>query len=282
MRLTRFFGTGALLGALFGSAAFFGIGFASATTADPTIGQTGGSTTCSPATTAANADPSDVVPAGGGVITSFSFQSTSANNGQKLLFLVLKPKGGDSYTVVGKTSLVTLAGTGLETFAADIAVQSGDILGEWLPGKLDNCARTTSGGVVLALFPAADPAIGATLSFPTSYGDQYLNESANLVVPGPCTHNGNNYTGANCVANDLSGAQLFNANFSWTNLSWANLSDANLTNANLTGANLTGADLDGAITFNANFSDVTWSNTTCPDGSNSSTNTPKTCIGHGA
>ena len=25
---------------------------------------------------------------------------------------------------------------------------------------------------------------------------------------------------------------------------------------------------------------VTWSNTTCPDGTKSSTNTPKTCVGH--
>jgi len=102
------------------------------------------------------------------------------------------------------------------------------------------------------------------------------------LVPGPCTHTGNNYSGANCVANDLSGAQLFNANFSWSNLSYANLSGANLINANLTGANLTGADLDGATMFNANVSGVTWSNTICPDGSNSSTNTSDTCIGHGA
>jgi uncharacterized protein YjbI with pentapeptide repeats len=41
----------------------------------------------------------------------------------------------------------------------------------------------------------------------------------------------------------------------------ANLADANFTNDNLTGADLTGANLTG----------VTWSNTTCPDGTNSNT-----------
>jgi hypothetical protein len=133
---------------------------------------------------------------------------------------------------------------------------------------------------------------------------------------GPCPHTGNNYSGQNCSYHNFNGAQLSNANFSGANLSGANLSGANLTNAdlaganlsganltnanlsganltnadsvganltnaNLTGANLTGTNLDGAITFNVNFSKVRWSNTTCPDGSNSSTNTPKTCVGHG-
>jgi hypothetical protein len=84
---------------------------------------------------------------------------------------------------------------------------------------------------------------------------------------------------------DLSNANLNKANLSGANLSFANLSGANLnrvdlTGANLTGANLTGANLNGAITTGATFDQVTWSNTTCPDGTNSSASTPETCVGH--
>jgi len=228
-------------------------------------------------------DPNYVVPSGGGVITSFSFQSTSGNAGQKIDFLVLQPKGGTSYKVVGETGLVTLEGTGLETFPADIAVQGGDILGLWEgAGELNNCVLSGGSDHIIVAVLSADPTVGATVALSYSILTFDLNESASLLPTGPCTHNGNNYTGSDCAVNDLSGAQLFNANFSWSNLSYANLSHANLINANVTGANLTGADLDAAITFNANFSDVTWSDTTCPDGSNSNTNTPNTCIGHGA
>jgi uncharacterized protein YjbI with pentapeptide repeats len=52
---------------------------------------------------------------------------------------------------------------------------------------------------------------------------------------------------------------------------------ANLTNADLSGANLTNADLDGADVTGASFTNVTWSNTTCPDGTNSN-NDGDTCV----
>jgi uncharacterized protein YjbI with pentapeptide repeats len=52
-------------------------------------------------------------------------------------------------------------------------------------------------------------------------------------------------------------------------LSYANLQDANLHGADLTGANLTGADLTGANLHGADLTGVIWSNTTCPDGTNS-------------
>jgi hypothetical protein len=63
---------------------------------------------------------------------------------------------------------------------------------------------------------------------------------------------------------ELSGADLTNAD----------LSDAELQSAQLNGADLSGVDLAGADIFNANLSGamltgVTWSDTTCPDGTNS-------------
>jgi uncharacterized repeat protein (TIGR02543 family) len=110
---------------------------------------------------------------------------------------------------------------------------------------------------------------------------------------------GTNLSGANLSGDDLSGADLSDANLSDANLSDANLSDADLSDANLdpanlSGANLKGANLSGANLFGvnlrganlsganlsnanlsgANLSDadlnkVAWSNTTCPDGTDS-------------
>jgi len=61
------------------------------------------------------------------------------------------------------------------------------------------------------------------------------------------------------------GAYLANEDLSNTDLSNLDLTGANLSGANLTGANLTGANLTGAILTGP----FIWSNTTCPDGSNS-------------
>jgi Pentapeptide repeats (8 copies) len=82
-------------------------------------------------------------------------------------------------------------------------------------------------------------------------------------------------SGANLFGTHLDGANLSDALVSKDVLNNADLTGADLTNTilNLThfgGANLSGANLSGAVgTDPANFSDVTWSNTTCPDGSNS-------------
>jgi hypothetical protein len=52
-----------------------------------------------------------------------------------------------------------------------------------------------------------------------------------------------------------------------------------LAGADLRGANLTNVDLTGSSLAQAKLAGVTWSNTTCPDGSNSDTH-GKTCVGH--
>ena len=74
--------------------------------------------------------------------------------------------------------------------------------------------------------------------------------------------------GANLQGANLNGAQLQN----YAQLEGANMEDANLHGANLTGANLTGANLHGATVTGA-----VWSNTTCPDGTNSD-NDGGTCV----
>ena len=78
---------------------------------------------------------------------------------------------------------------------------------------------------------------------------------------------------SNLTGADLHGADLTYAGVDAT-LTRANLSDANLTNtnfdyANLTQANLTQANLTQATVSGATFAGARWSDTTCPNGSNS-------------
>jgi hypothetical protein len=147
-----------------------------------TVGQTGGHVGC-PSGGAVEADSSYVVPSGGGTITSFSFQSDSSNAGQQVDFLVLRP-GTSGYSVVGKTGLVGLAGTGLETFPANISVQAGDILGFWTGvSVLNNCVGPpSSGGGYFLSNPTPDPNVGDTVVASGNGGNFDLNESATLVT----------------------------------------------------------------------------------------------------
>ena len=90
-------------------------------------------------------------------------------------------------------------------------------------------------------------------------------------------------------------ATLVEASLRHSNFDGADFTRANLTNADLEGAGLEGADLSRAVLQGVNFTDadvqgarfhqatglssVTWSNTTCPDGTNSDAN-GGTCTGH--
>jgi Pentapeptide repeats (9 copies) len=78
-----------------------------------------------------------------------------------------------------------------------------------------------------------------------------------------------NLKGANLKGANLQKANLQGANLNGVNASGANFAGANLEGANLNKANLTDASLDGANTKGANLNKITWSNTICPDGSNS-------------
>jgi hypothetical protein len=124
------------------------------------------------------ADTSYTVPAGGGTVTGFSFQSDVANLGDTLDFLVLRPVGAGQYEVVGGTGLVALAGSGTETFPADIQAQAGDILG-FFQNNIQNCGNSGPGSIVGT--PTSDPPDGATVTLPALASGFDLNESATLV-----------------------------------------------------------------------------------------------------
>lgn len=94
------------------------------------------------------------------------------------------------------------------------------------------------------------------------------------------------FTGANFTDANFTGAQLAvgwslsdydNANFTGANLTGARLPSVHLDGTNFTNANLSGAyfyefGIVGEIISWATFTDVTWANTICPDGTNSDAN----------
>ena len=76
------------------------------------------------------------------------------------------------------------------------------------------------------------------------------------------------------------GADLHRADLRWTIFNAATFVGADLRYARLNGADLSRADLTGANLRHARgLPSVTWSDTTCPDGTNSDAN-GGTCVGH--
>ena len=83
--------------------------------------------------------------------------------------------------------------------------------------------------------------------------------------------------GANLYFANLNNAYLIGAVLGNADLTNASLVNTNLTDGFMTNADLTNVNLSGAILTNVGFNGVTWSNTTCPDGTNSNDN-DNTCI----
>ena len=139
-----------------------------------------------------------------------------------------------------------------------------------------------------------DTNLSGTL-LPSGFGDDYMD----YVVSGGVIGASMSYPWA--VINgylvgplaNLEGANLAGGNFSaGVLLLGTDLTDANLTNAHLIGADAIGTIFAGANFTGANlvemnhanegdYSDVIWSNTICPDGTNSN-NDRKTCVHNGA
>jgi uncharacterized protein YjbI with pentapeptide repeats len=93
-----------------------------------------------------------------------------------------------------------------------------------------------------------------------------------LLGPGIAPQGPDGY-GANLTGGELAGVDLTDAN-----LTLAYLSDADLTDANLTDADIYGTTFSAGTTVTG----VIWSNTTCPDGTNSDAYSPQTCLNDGA
>ncbi len=86
-----------------------------------------------------------------------------------------------------------------------------------------------------------------------------------------------NLTGADLVGTVAQAADLSGADLSDVDLEGADLISAVLTSASLVDANLTNADLVGADLVRATLTGVIWSDTECPDGTNSNSD-GKSCV----
>jgi len=100
--------------------------------------------------------------------------------------------------------------------------------------------------------------------YPTLSGDPAPQGIFGIAAPG-----GNNFTDANFT----------DANF--TSVYRTSFIDDDFNGANFTGANFTAATMGGFEATGSTFVGAIWSNTTCPDGSNSNTNLGHTCEGYG-
>jgi hypothetical protein len=139
---------------------------------------------------ATDAAYSYTVPAGGGMITSWSTNTQGATAGAPITLLVLQPGSSSSYTVVGLDS-VTLPNplpTGnVATFnlTSPIAAAAGDVLGLYAPAGGANCffesgPIPTAEEAVLGSAPTA-PAVGSSYTATSPAPNTLIDVSANLV-----------------------------------------------------------------------------------------------------
>jgi hypothetical protein len=194
-----------------------------------------------------------------------------------------------TYTATVTAAVGTSTPTGTVTFF-DYDAAVGGCAGVALVGGQGVCTVTYAAAgnhhmtVVYSgstnFLPSTSPPLGQTVTKCTKL--QGCNLAGADLTNAPLA--GVNLKGANLknallVGTNFTGAILAGANLSRANLTGAKLTGTDLTGANLLGANLTSADLTGALTTGANFNHVLWSDTTCPDGTNSTTD-GGTCIGH--
>ena len=130
----------------------------------------------------------------------------------------------------------------------------------------------TGGGCVLVMNPT-----------PTHFTD-CQNDLTSLwgrKAPGP----GQTFQYANFSGSNLAYSDFYRQNFTNATFRGANLRATDFREADLTGADLTDADLTRVWGPNSTFNNYTvvtgvvWSNTICPDGTNSDAN-GNTCVGH--
>jgi hypothetical protein len=158
---------------------------------DTTIGQTGGAHSCYWPTAwtglqSASTSPSYAVPAGGGLVTSWSVQEGASGGTYQLA--VWRPTGGSSYTLVGTAPAPQTIGAGsaVHTYAltTPIAVQAGDVLGLQFGAGPSDCEHD-GGSNVSAWYNGALPSIGTNLSFSLLTNSAALNVAA-TVTTGQC------------------------------------------------------------------------------------------------
>jgi uncharacterized repeat protein (TIGR01451 family) len=164
------------------------LGVAGAASAATTIGQNGiaaADATCGRGNTfiqtgTAAGVPSYAAPAGGGIITAWSFFAGSTPGEQDKLKVVRGTATADQFFVVGEGALETMTPSALNTFLVRIPVQAGDRLGLYTADGND-CVSTHTPGNTDDFIGSADPAPGTTATgIPESSSGEAYNISARV------------------------------------------------------------------------------------------------------
>lgn len=134
----------------------------------------------------ASGSPSYTVPAGGGVITSWSHRvSSDTPAGATMRLKVFRKTGAHTYLTVGHSAVETLTSAGLRVFETRIGVEAGDLLGLRTGGtEGTDCYRTGQSGDVAEqqVTPGLpDPAVGAT--FTSAFPNEFVLNIAAVVEP---------------------------------------------------------------------------------------------------
>ncbi len=130
------------------------------------------------------------VPPGGGALTTWQTNTTSATPGAPLTFVVLRPTGGDLYTVVAVDNEVLpnplpLGNVATFTLPAPIFVSAGDTLGltsTTFQNCLWNSGSTPQADGAVALTTTGPLTPGQTLNSEKAGGPTQLDVAATLVV----------------------------------------------------------------------------------------------------
>ena len=134
----------------------------------------------------ASGSPSYTVPAGGGVITSWSHTvSSDTPAGATMRLKVFRRTGAHTYLTVGHSAVETLTSADLRVFATRIGVQAGDLLGLRTGGtEGTDCYRTGQSGDVAEqqVTPGLpDLEVGAT--FTSGSPNEFVLNTAAVVEP---------------------------------------------------------------------------------------------------
>jgi hypothetical protein len=162
-----------------------------AASAATVIGQTGGSNNmCNPDFTwiqdsTGPTTPSYAVPAGGGVITSWSHDRSIGSATAQLRLKLFQKTGPNSYLTLAHSDFETLNSPGVNVFATRIPVEGGELLGMRTAGPptVDiDCLRDTGPGDLARNSDTGepDPPIGSTVSFTFNDVEEALNLAATL------------------------------------------------------------------------------------------------------
>jgi Ca2+-binding RTX toxin-like protein len=255
-----------------------------------TIGETGNTgSSCTQNITihqqvSAPGSPSYVVPAGGGVITSWSYDAPATAD--QIKFKAIRPAGANQFTVVGDTQAHTMTPNTVNSVPARIPVQGGDTIAINVVNNGAGCAHDSPAqpGDQIDGCVACDPAQGTTYTTmaiannarinaaatvePDADGDSFGDETQDQCRTDPSTQatcpvptiSGTAQAGAQLTATP--GGQPNNPSFQWLRCDAGGANCSPIPGATGTSYTPTGPDVGSTLRFRKTATNSSGSQTT--------------------